>query len=395
MNIEQVLIFTHEPFPYGMAATNRIISYGKGFISNGKKVNIYCLKKTEKYDNVKNHKKNGTYNKIKFNYLATSTVRSMSFIKRRMDNLISLVLLLFTSLKKINSSTISIYYSSNTTALLILWMCNKLKGGVLLKEESEHPSHYIGEKKSISSFFFKKIHYKFFDVFLLMTKNLISYFESNYNTQYIHVPMTVELDRFNKEMSGNDDKDDIIIYTGVLDDKKDGTHILLKTFANIAKEYSTYRLHLYGSASSEEKLQRYYQLVNELNISDLVSFKGRVTREVITLKLMEAKMLVLPRPDSIQAQNGFPTKLGEYLATGNPTLVTSVGEIPDYLTDGKDCYMAIPGNIESLESKMREILRNYDRAKRIGLNGRKLAEKHFNNVNQTKKIIKFLENSLN
>ena len=31
-------------------------------------------------------------------------------------------------------------------------------------------------------------------------------------------------------------------------------------------------------------------------------------------------------------KHGFPTKLGEYLASGNHTLVTSVCEIPDYLT---------------------------------------------------------------
>jgi len=101
--------------------------------------------------------------------------------------------------------------------------------------------------------------------------------------------------------------------------------------------------------------------------------------------------LVLPRPDSLQAQHGFPTKLGEYLATGNPTLVTSVGEIPDYLTDNLNCYMAVPGNVESLKNKLLEIIENYQKAKKVGLQGRKTAEIYFNNIEQTKKIITTVE----
>ena len=112
---------------------------------------------------------------------------------------------------------------------------------------------------------------------------------------------------------------------------------------------------------------------------------------MITNKILEAKILVLPRPDSLQAQHGFPTKLGEYLATGNPTLVTSVGEIPDYLTDNLDCYIAAPGNVESLKNKLLEIIEDYPKAKKVGLRGRKIAEIHFNNMNQTKKIIRTIE----
>ncbi len=141
-------------------------------------------------------------------------------------------------------------------------------------------------------------------------------------------------------------------------------------------------------------MNKYFELVNKLKISHLVQFKGRVSREVITEKLLNAKILVLPRPDSLQAQNGFPTKLGEYLATGNPTLVTSVGEIPDYLTDNLDSYIAKPGDVLSLKNKFLEIIENYPKAKKVGLRGRKIAEEHFNNINQTKTIIKFIENNL-
>ncbi len=57
-------------------------------------------------------------------------------------------------------------------------------------------------------------------------------------------------------------------------------------------------------------------------------------------------------PDSKQAQGGFPTKLGEYLATGNPVCATTVGEIPDYLVDGESVYFAVPGSVDSFADAM-------------------------------------------
>ena len=393
MKVNKIIIFTEEAFPYGMAATNRIISYGKGFLCNGKEIDVICLRRTENNNNSKNYKTKGYFDGIKFTYLSSSTIKSKSFLMRRVNNFLSYLYLFFVSLKKINRSTLSIYYSSDTTPLLMIWFVNKLKGGLLFKEESEHPNVYIKYKNFVSKFFFKNIHYKLFNGYLLMTKNLISYFNSTSKTPYIHIPMTVELDRFNLELKRNDDGINYIIYTGFLSDEKDGIDVLLKAFAHVVKKHNSFRLHLYGAAGSEEVLQRYYQLVEELGISDFINFKGRVTREVITNKIMEAKILVLPRPYSEQAQHGFPTKLGEYLATGNPTLVTSVGEIPDYLTDNQDCYIAIPGDVHSFKDKLLEIIENYPKAEKVGLAGRKIAEIYFNNIFQTRKIIETIENS--
>ena len=376
-----------------MAATNRIISYGKGFAGNGKKTEVICLRRTENADNIRNYKRNGYFENIKFTYLSKSTVKSKFFIMRRVHNFFSYVSLFFNSLKKINNSTLSIYYSSNPYPLLLIWFANKLKKGLLFKEESEHPYVYLQHTKFIAKFLLKNAHYNLFDGHLLMTKNLLSYFNSTSKIPHIHVPMTVELDRFDTNLKNHNDYLDYIVFTGGIDDKKEGIDILFKAFAEVVKKYDSYRLHLYGSTYHQHSLKKYYRLVDQLGISNFVVFKGRVNREVITKKILEAKILVLPRPDSLQAQHGFPTKLGEYLASGNPTLVTSVGEIPDYLTDNLDCYIAAPGNVESLTNKLLEIIEDYPKAKKVGLRGRKIAEIHFNNMNQTKKIIRTVENN--
>ncbi len=393
MKVEKILIFTTNPFPYGMAATNRIISYAKGFIKNGKNVEVICMRRTESIENVYNIKNKGYYQGIKYTYLSESPIKSKFFVLRRFHNFSSLVLLFIFSIKKTDNETVSIYYASKTSLLFVLWLINILIGGIILKEESEHPDIYLRDKNYFSRILFGKIHYKLFDGFLLMTKSLILYFTLKTKVPCVQIPMTVELDRFDKIAKKNSKKLNHIVYTGVLDDNKDGIDILINAFAEVVKKYDNYKLYLYGSVHSKEKMQKYQRLIRQLKITQLVYFKGRVSRDAITRKIINAKILVLPRPDSIQAQNGFPTKLGEYLATGNPTLVTSVGEIPDYLTDSKNSYIAIPGDAISLKNKMFEIIENYSKAKEVGLKGRQIAEIHFNNINQTKKIISFIENS--
>lgn len=395
MKIKKILIYTSESFPVGMAGTNRIISYAKGFSFHGKDVEVICLRRTEKKNNIKNNNRTGYYENIKFKYLAMGTVRSDFFILRRMQTFFGYFSLLFSCLKNIKKSTVTIYYSSDTMPLLLIWLVNKLMKGLLLKEESEHPNVYLSRVNFISKYLLKNVHYNLFDGYILMTKNLVSYFNSKTKIPHIHIPMTVELDRFDLKLKKEEENMNHIVYTGFLGDEKDGIDILLKAFAGVVEKYNSFHLDLYGSAKSEENLQKYHQMVEELKISDFVHFKGRVTREVITDKLLKAKILVLPRPDSLQAQNGFPTKLGEYLATGNPTLVTSVGEIPDYLTDNQDCFISVPGDVHSFRNKLLEIIENYPKALEIGMRGRKIAETHFSNINQTKKIITFIENSYN
>ena len=93
--------------------------------------------------------------------------------------------------------------------------------------------------------------------------------------------------------------------------------------------------------------------------------------------LCNAKILVVSKPDTEQNSGNFPIKIGEYLATGVPVVVTCVGEIPLFIKDGESGFLAEPGNAVSFAKKMEEALANPDRSKTIGQNGKKIAEKMF------------------
>ena len=84
------------------------------------------------------------------------------------------------------------------------------------------------------------------------------------------------------------------------------------------------------------------------------------------------------------------TKLGEYLATGNPVCVTNVGEIFTYLADNESAFMVESGCVDSLVLSLDKALSDPANAKRIGLNGRKVAEENFSMDFQSIRLHDFL-----
>lgn len=114
------------------------------------------------------------------------------------------------------------------------------------------------------------------------------------------------------------------------------------------------------------------------------------SRDAIPSIIGNADLLALPRPDSKQAQGGFPTKLGEYLATGKPVCATKLGELPDYLKNNESIFFAQPGSVKSFADAMRWALSDTENASRVGLNGKKVAQKEFNKDIQAKKLHQFL-----
>ncbi len=383
----KIYIIIDFSFPNGLAGASRVLSYAKGFSSHGTDVNVLCIRKTESYKNVINKNANGIFHGIYYKYLSRSPIKSKYFLFRGVDKILMAIRLFSYSLIHFDNNSTVIFYSLLTHAAIILKLVSFIKGYGLLKEENEHPVVRERVKTTTQAYFFRKFHYRLFDGILVITQSLSNYFKrGSFNKPILHVPMLVDLDRFDLQV----EKCKSITYCGMLSDAKDGLSILLKSFAEISPEFPEYKLRLIGEAYSSMELLYFTKLIKDLLISEKVVFLGRLLSDEIPAEISKSTVLVLPRPDSIQAQNGFPTKLGEYLATGIPVIVTAVGEIPDYLTDGKDAFIANPGDIESLSENLRESLINPERSVNIGKEGRIIAEKYFDYKKQTKRILSFL-----
>jgi glycosyltransferase involved in cell wall biosynthesis len=230
--------------------------------------------------------------------------------------------------------------------------------------------------------------------FALMTKTLFNHY-SNFKgslPRLLHLPMTVDLERFSNATNDSISKtllQPYIAFVGVMDNKKEGVSILIDAFAKVANHFPKLNLYLFGPYNYDTP--GHLKQIEKLNLSEKIHYGGEINRNAIPSILLNAKLLVLPRPDSKQAQGGFPTKLGEYLASGKPVCATRVGEIPDYLIDNESVFFAEPGSVDSFADAISRSMNNPNQSIKVGLNGKKVAETYFNKDIQSKLLFDFLK----
>lgn len=202
------------------------------------------------------------------------------------------------------------------------------------------------------------------------------------------VNMTVDPSRF-LGLKKEPVKDKYIAYCGAVSNYKDGVDVLIKSFAIAAKRVADVKLYIIGGFPFKKDKEEDFELVKTLGLEKKVVFTGPIPREQMPQMLKNAEALVLARPDNIQAKYGFPTKLGEYLLTENPVVLTKVGDIPFFLKDGENAYIASPGDIYEIASKMIEALTSSN-AHAIGKAGAEVAMRQFNSEIESKKITDFI-----
>ena len=181
-----------------------------------------------------------------------------------------------------------------------------------------------------------------------------------------------------------------IAYCGKMTGNKDGVPIMIRAFAQLLSHFPEYKLLLIGDNSDEREMAETTAAIKEFNIEEQVIFTGIVERKIMPNLLGNARLLAVSKPNNEQNTGNFPIKAGEYLATGKPVVLTKVGEIPKYITDGETAFLAEPDSVVSFYKKMYQALNNYKKACEIGLNGRELAKKLFDYQIQAKVMVDYI-----
>ena len=172
--------------------------------------------------------------------------------------------------------------------------------------------------------------------------------------------------------------------------KKDGILTIIEAFIGIADEFPDTDLIMTGNLEKTPERENIFKLIENNPHEDRMIFKGFVSREEMIELLNSAAGLVLAKPTSDQSDSCFPTKVGEYLSSSNPVVITNTGEIPLYLKDGVNAYIARPDSVESFSEKLKELLSDPAKAKIIGEAGRKVAIENFNYSTIAQKVIEII-----
>jgi glycosyltransferase involved in cell wall biosynthesis len=382
-----------------MALATRIHLYARGFIQSGHKVFILIPRPYEKYGKVpKNADPHGFVDNVEFKYSALTTVRSKYFIIKQVVDIFSLLNAAVITFQKRKQTDVLLVVSNNAIQILLFKLMALVTNKVIILEKSEFP--FIFEKKNQLTSIYQKLYiryiYKMFDGIIVISKSLEAYFmtKKKHGAKLLLVPIIVDPQVF-IDTQNSPKLTDEVVYAGILNQSKDGILDIIDAFCRLNQIYKDKKLVLMGDIEASECKEGIYDLISKNNVRDNVIITGYVARSVVVDRLKKAEVLILAKPASLQSEHSFPTKVGEYLATGKPVVLTNVGCINQYLTDEINAFIAEPNNIESLSGKLLEVYINYKRSLEIGQRGQQVAINQFDYRNQSKVIIDFFKERIN
>lgn len=205
------------------------------------------------------------------------------------------------------------------------------------------------------------------------------------------INITVDLNRFEGVQKQQTER--YVAYCGEVRSSKDGVDTLIKAFKKVVDRYEeNVKLYIIGTIPKREDAELFYKLIEEMHLEGKVVMTGLKLASEMPQILKDAEILALARPDNIQAHYGFATKIGEYLLTKNPVVVTKVGDFPLFLKDNISALLAEPDNADAFADKLLWALNHKEEARRIGEAGAEVALKNFNYQIETDKIVSVLVN---
>lgn len=395
---KEFILITTANFPEGGAPANYLNLFCKGLSINNQKITVWLLKGFAFGDLTSCHKqKNLTEDGIPFIYLS-STHRPKNKIKKIIDDIIAILILIIYLLRliKIRKSVKLLIYNNELPFNIPIYSIGRLIG---LKIISFVPEYY--DKSTFNESLSRKIkwygfliNFKYLNRLSFKLIVFSSYLKDIYMKQGVNgnkIIIQPNLTDFDYWENGKPSLKYTLGYSGT-PSLKDGLNDLLQAISILRKKNTDVTLLVIGDNTfGKSLLPDLRNLCLKLDIDDLVTFTGLVELATVKEYLAECLILALTRPNIIQTQAGFPTKLGEYIASHKQILVTNFGDIERYFIRDKELVIAECSNIEDIAAKIKWIRDNSNESDIIAQKGYKKAVDLFDYKKSIKRILTLLE----
>ena len=371
----KIAVLLTEAYPVGMACTNRTHLYCKGLVEVGNDVRILIPQPTESQDHVRNSQKRGVFEGVRFTY-ANGSVKANGFLKRRIQNSISLLntILFFFKFRP----EVILIVSNNFKYTLLGFICSFFLNTKLVREKTKVPFY---KKEYLSTFLKFRIRSEFrlFDGLIVISENLKSFFRDDIILKRKIFVMPILIDTQEPMKASNNERIDVqptLVYTGSLLDHKDGVVTILRAFGRIKKNFPNMQLVMSGELESSADKDKILSTIQFLNLQQSVKFTGYIEKDRLIELRNNASALVLAKPSNRQNYYNMATKIGEYLLSGRPIVISCVDPISQYLTNKIDAFITEP-NEHDIANQVNFILNNLPECSCVGKNGRETAINFF------------------
>jgi glycosyltransferase involved in cell wall biosynthesis len=387
--------------PQGMAATSRILAYSKGLNANGVFVTIYNPFPTDTVTGKKSMPKSGIWDGVNYKYTSgrylsrykiIRGIYRLSGLKRIIGYFTSTIVITKNNIKaKINVVIIS---TDSIRNLLFYSFVSKLikSKSVFIFDEFPIPiRHELKNKIPKWKEFLYRCVLKNIDAYISISEELKQYY-NKFQIKKTHIlPVIVDVSRFEKQNKCIFELSNVkyLCYMGNLELSKDDVDNIIKAFALITDKYSSLKLYLYGCPKSSTIILL-NNLIASLKLQKKVFLMGRVNSNLVPQILKQAYILVSSQPNTIRASGGFPTKLGEYLASGVPSLLTDVGENARYVKDGTHIFLSKPEDPTKYADKLKFIINNYEHSLKVAEHGKQYLFMNYSHIQKGLELSEFI-----
>lgn len=199
------------------------------------------------------------------------------------------------------------------------------------------------------------------------------------------IPNGVDLDRFNSKINGRRIRnvlsvvDKPMVFALGAHVPEHGFEYLIEAAYSVLKE----RPDVFFVIGGDGPLRPWYEeKAKSLGIDKNVIFVGKIPPEDLPCYYAASDLFVIP-----SLVEAFGLVIVEAMGCEKPVVGTKVGGIPDIIKDGLNGYLARPRDSKSLAEKILFLLENPNIAKRMGKEGRRLAQENFDIEKRINKIL--------
>ena len=380
----KVIILTGEPFPNGMAATNRIKCYARAIKEGGIGCEVVIFRRTERYGSKpKNTIGQGLFEGIPFRYISGTPLRGSNILIRQLNDRIDQWRTDQYLRQVLNKGDVLFFYMGGYVQLMLRYMRTAhANEAFCVRDLCELPFGTGSETKMAIRLRKVTIEKQFprLDGIISISDSLLNLARTNAlpTCKHIKIPIMVEYEHYCISKKVSDTEVPYIFHAGTLYQQKDGILGMIEAFG-MAKQrlQMPIKYILTGTIDASPQSKEIHWLIKKYKLEDSLEFVGYLVREQIKEYLCKASLVISNRPKSKQDYYGFSTKVGEYLASGTPLITTNWGEAANWLRDGESAYIVEPEDTSALANAIVQAFSKPAEAYRIGKVGQELCQRCF------------------
>jgi glycosyltransferase involved in cell wall biosynthesis len=384
-------------FPYGSAVAQRLVQLAKSLMHSGYKVTVIARRgiHSKEISHRENISSIGQFQKINYIHCTLFPYRPSNYLLRNLLKILGytiepFILFFFISFNKVDY----IFNNSiNLNELKYYYYLSRLFNVKLVYDYVEvvdslgkRGGHSVKELKKSS---FDKNFFRFTNRIITISSFLEHHVEDLApNFQKIRIPPIIDF-YYIDGVEKSDIQVPYFLFCGSAA-YFDIINFVIDVFCLSEATANNWELKLVinGSPVQLDKVKKYIQ--DKSAYKNIVVLSNIAYYNLISL-YKSSNALLIPISNTLQDRARFPFKICEYTASGRPIVTSNFGAVLDYFIDGDTAFIAEVDDLDSYAQKLNTIIREPERADKIGKNGYLLSKQVFNYRSYSSKLSEFLK----